>query len=149
MFTGLFVAAFGLMALCVIVHAMGIASALSWMNGHPNIPLRFLRWTWFFVRLAGWIILLHGIEITIWAAFLVWQGAMPDLTSAIYFSSATYTTTGYGDIVPKGQWRLLASVEALTGILMSGWSTGFFFAFVSQMLRAEALPPVLDRGGRQ
>ncbi len=144
MFTGLFVAAFGLMALCVIVHAMGIASALSWMNRHPNIPLRFLRWTWFFVRLAAWIILLHGIEITIWAAFFFWQGAMPDLQSAVYFSSATYTTTGYGDLVPQGQWRLLSGIEALTGILMSGWSTGFFFAFVSQMLRADT-PAILDR----
>jgi hypothetical protein len=28
-----------------------------------------------------------------------WQGAMPDLTSAAYFSTVTYTTTGYGDLV--------------------------------------------------
>jgi hypothetical protein len=38
-----------------------------------------------------------------------------------------------GDLVPPQAWRLLASVEGLTGILMCGWSTGFFFAIVSQM----------------
>ena len=29
--------------------------------------------------------------------------------------------------------RLVGGVEALTGILMCGWSTGFFFAVVSRM----------------
>jgi hypothetical protein len=31
------------------------------------------------------------------------------------------------------EWRLLSGVEALTGILMCGWSTGFFFAVVSRI----------------
>jgi hypothetical protein len=51
---------------------------------------------------------------------------MPDLPSALYFSMVTYTTTGYGDLVlPKG-WRLVGGVEALTGILMCGWSPESF-----------------------
>jgi hypothetical protein len=33
--------------------------------------------------------------------------------------------------------RLVGGVEALTGILMCGWFTGFFFAVVSRMLDAE------------
>jgi len=40
---------------------------------------------------------------------------------------------GYGDVVlPKG-WRTFAAVEALTGILMCGWSAAFFFAAVSRI----------------
>jgi voltage-gated potassium channel Kch len=61
---------------------------------------------------------------------------MPDLQSAIYFSAATYTTVGYGDLVLPVEWRLVGGVEALTGILMCGWSTGFFFAIVSRMFEA-------------
>jgi hypothetical protein len=58
---------------------------------------------------------------------------MPDLQSALYFSAVTYTTTGYGDLVLSKEWRLVGAVEALTGILMCGWSTGFFFAVVSRL----------------
>ena len=50
-----------------------------------------------------------------------------------HFSAVTYTTTGYGDLVLDKGWRLLGAVEALTGILMCGWSTGFFFAIVNRL----------------
>lgn len=76
----------------------------------------------------------HLIEITVWALFFLWKQAMPDLSSALYFSAVTYTTTGYGDLVLPAEWRLVGAVEALTGILMCGWSTGFFFAVVEGML---------------
>jgi hypothetical protein len=45
----------------------------------------------------------------------------------------TYTTTGYGDLVLPIDWRLVGGVEALTGILMCGWSTAFFMAIVTRM----------------
>lgn len=35
---------------------------------------------------------------------------------ALYFSAITWATVGYGDIVPVGGARLLASLEALTGL---------------------------------
>jgi hypothetical protein len=80
------------------------------------------------VRIAAWTLLLHVIEIFVWALFYVWRGAMPDLATSAYFSAITYTTTGYGDLVLAEEWRLLGGVEALTGILMCGLSTGLFFA---------------------
>jgi hypothetical protein len=98
---------------------------------------RFWPWTWLFICIAGWIILLHLVEITAWALFYLWKGAMPDLQTSLYFSAVTYTTTGYGDLVLPKEWRLVGGVEALTGILMCGWSTGFFFAAVSRMHAAQ------------
>ena len=68
-----------------------------------------------------------------WGVFYVWQRAMPDLPTSLYFSAVTYTTTGYGDVVLPSEWRLVGAVEALTGILMCGWSTAFFFVVVSRM----------------
>jgi hypothetical protein len=38
-------------------------------------------------------------------------------------------------VLPEG-WRLLGGVHALTGILMCGWSTGFFFAVVNRLYEA-------------
>jgi hypothetical protein len=129
-----------LVALCVAIHAAGIASALLWRQRRGEASRRFWPWTWLFISIAGWIIFIHLIEITVWAMFFVWKGAMPDVSSALYFSAVTYTTTGYGDLVLTQEWRLLGGVEALTGILMCGWSTGFFFAVANGMLerRTEA-----------
>jgi hypothetical protein len=130
-------AAFGLMALCVVIHALGVTSVLRLVRGFAKIRPSFLRSTWRFVRLAGWIIVVHLFEITVWATFFWWKQAMPDLQSALYFSATTYTTVGYGDLVLPVEWRLVGSVEALTGILMAGWSTGFFFAIASQMIESQ------------
>jgi hypothetical protein len=123
-----------LVGLCVAIHAAGIASALLWLRQRTEAARRFWAWTWLFSRVAGWIILIHLVEITAWALLFLWQDAMPDLPSALYFSAVTYTTTGYGDLVLPQEWRLLGGVEALTGILMCGWSTGFFFAVANGML---------------
>jgi Ion channel len=121
------------MSVCVAIHASGVTSALRRLPQPADPTGRFWPWTWLFIRIAGWIILLHLVEITVWALFYVWKGAMADLQSSLYFSAVTYTTTGYGDLVLPKEWRLVGGVEALTGILMCGWSTGFFFAVVSRM----------------
>jgi hypothetical protein len=34
----------------------------------------------------------------------------------------TYTTVGYGDVLPPRESRVIGGVEALTGMLMTGWS---------------------------
>jgi hypothetical protein len=128
----------GLMAACVVVHAGGVISAVRWMRG-CEVPRQALwPWAWILIRVAGWIILLHVIEIITWALIYAWLRAMPDLQSALYFSAVTYTTTGYGDLVLPEEWRLVGAIEALTGILMCGWSTGFFFAVVSRMYRNDS-----------
>ena len=44
---------------------------------------------------------------------------------------------GYGDLVLPLPWRMLGPVEGLTGILMCGLSTGFFFAFLSRVFGAK------------
>jgi hypothetical protein len=127
-----------LMALCVIIHAGGVTWALHRLRRHFQPSQKFWRETWLFIRVAIWMVLLHLLEISVWAAFYSWQGALPDLRSATYFSAVTYTTTGYGDLVLPEEWQLVGGVEALTGILMCGWSTGFFFAVVSRAYGSRA-----------
>jgi hypothetical protein len=116
----------------VLIHAYGITVALRWARQHVARSRPKLGPT-LFIRLAGWIVVLHVIEITLWAGVYELAGAMRDLQAALYFSAVTYTTTGYGDLVLPPDWRLVGAVEALTGILMCGWSTGFFFAVVTRV----------------
>jgi hypothetical protein len=133
-------AASALMALCVLIHALGVTWVLRWMGRQRGRQRRFILWTWLFVRLAASMIFFHLVEITVWAWYFTWQRAMPDFRTAAYFSATTYTTTGYGDLVLPAAWQLVGGVEALTGILMCGWSTGFFFAAASRIF--EEQPPL-------
>ena len=130
--------AWALMAACVVIHAAGLAGAMRWFRRRRATAPRFWPWTRLFVQLAAWIVVLHLIEIVVWAWFYAAKGALSDVQDALYFSGVTYTTTGYGDLVLPRQWRLLGAVEALTGILMCGWSTGFFVATVSRVVETKA-----------
>ena len=50
-----------------------------------------------------------------------------DIFGAVYFSAVSYTTLGLGDIAPEGALRMIASVEALTGFVMIGWTVSFTY----------------------
>jgi len=50
-----------------------------------------------------------------------------DLLNCAYFSFSTYTTLGYGDIVPVGHLRFLAGLESLTGLVLITWTASFMF----------------------
>jgi hypothetical protein len=123
--------AFSLMALCVAIHAMGLIAVFRATQACGARD--FWPSTWKLIRVASWTVCLHLGQILVWAFCYAWQGAMPDLTTAAYFSAVTYTTTGYGDLVLPEEWRLVGGVEALTGILMCGLSTGLFFAVFTKI----------------
>ncbi len=123
-----------LLSLCVVVHALAMTGLLRHLSRFSGKSvLRFWTSTWVLIRMALWIVMVHLFEIGMWAFFLTWQRVFPDLRTSFYFSAVTYATTGYGDLVLPDNWRLVAAVEGLTGILMCGWSTGVFFAVVSRM----------------
>ena len=48
----------------------------------------------------------------------------------LYFAAETYSTLGYGDLVPVGPLRLVAGVEALNGLLLLAWSGAFLFGML-------------------
>jgi len=83
------------------------------------------------------LLLIHAIEIAIWALFYLAAGCLPDAESAFYFSGVTYATIGYGDLVLPEPWRMLGPVEGLVGILMCGLSTALFFAFLGRVYVAK------------
>jgi hypothetical protein len=123
-----------LLAMTVTIHAAGLSAMLRGLQRlSAAADMRFWPRTWRLVRVAWWLVLLHLAEIAVWGLFYWWQQCLPDAESSFYFSGVTYTTVGYGDLVLPKAWRLVGAVEGLTGILMCGLSTGFFFAVVSRV----------------
>ena len=121
------------MGACVIVHASVISWLLRRLRGGTDPDSRFWPVTAVCIRVAAWIIICHVIEIAFWALLYLFDPQIPTLETALYFSAVTYTTTGYGDVVPSPQWRMVAGIEALTGILMCGWSAAFFVAVLTRV----------------
>jgi hypothetical protein len=123
----------GLVAITVIIHAMGLGIVLSHVLRSSTRPdNRFWPIAWLLIRIAWFLIVIHFIEIAVWALFFWWYKCLPDAESSFYFSGVTYATIGYGDLVLSKEWRLFGPVEGLTGILMCGLSTAFFFVIVSK-----------------
>lgn len=127
-----------LVAATVVVHCIGLALLLRSLTQWSAPPTLLWPIVWLLIRVAIWLMLISLLEIAIWGLFYQWQGCLPDAESAFYFSGATYTSIGYGDVVLVKKWRMLGPVEGLIGILMSGLSAGVFFAVISQIYRSRA-----------
>ncbi len=80
----------------------------------------------------------HALEIVLYALsvyVLARYGGLGTLSDVsrftlnvcLYFSAETYTSLGYGDVVPGGDLRMLAGVETLNGLLLIGWSASYTY----------------------
>jgi len=76
------------------------------------------------------LMLAHVAEAAAWGLFLCWTRLMPSITDGVYFTAASITTLGYGDVLLKFPWRHLGTLVAITGVLMFGCSTAFLFVIL-------------------
>ena len=75
-------------------------------------------------------------EVWLYAVAFLAVGALPDFESALYFSTTSFTTLGYGDIVLEKGWRVLGAIEGANGLLL--------FSVKRQI---KALVVVVEEGG--
>lgn len=121
----------------VAIHATGTTSWISYLarrsqaDKKRNVrrsPIVVLGST------ATVLLLLHILEVAVWAlAYLLLVDRLASLEEATYFSTVTFAALGYGDIVIEGPWRLLSAIEAMTGLLIFGWSTALLFTVVQRI----------------
>jgi hypothetical protein len=132
-------AAVVLVTLTLSFQCAGMAALISFARpslAPDDLRLGPLRSALFMLRLMTAFIVLHILEILLWAAFYRWL-CFPLWESAFYLSTSSYATVGYGDIVLPQLWRTLGPVESITGVLMCGLSASFLFAIVSRLVDRE------------
>lgn len=126
-----------LIALTILVHGYGTTQWIGYLlrnyviaDGSFVVKKRLP----ILIATALVLILLHLVEIFVWA--LTYRAVAPEelrsLEEAIYFSSVTFTTLGYGDITLNSEWRVLSGFEAINGILLVGWTTAFLYAVIQR-----------------
>ena len=86
--------------------------------------------TWFLSTATLAILALHTVEAWFWAILYLAIGEFTTMEGALYFSAVTVTTLGYGDIVLSGQWRLLSTFEAMSGLLLFAVSAAYLMAIL-------------------
>jgi hypothetical protein len=127
---------FGLACLIAILRA---EFATRWREGTA-----FQRGATILFTVFG-LVLLHSAEIWLYAALFLGLDLFKDLETALYFSTTSFTTLGYGDIVVNHSRRLIAAIESANGFLLIGWSTAFLVSVTAKMGLLEAQ---LEHGGK-
>ena len=124
-----------LLAACVIIQSAVMLLLIHWLARvhHVLESPSVRRRGGLLLRLFVSIVLLHLLQVGLWAVVFWGARELPTLETAVYFSLTTYTTIGFGDVVVGPGWRILAGIEGLTGLVLVGWSTAFVFAVVNRM----------------
>jgi hypothetical protein len=121
-----------LVAACVVLHYEVLSACQRYVPfvAHRQRPRTLI--------LIGVVLALHVAEIWLFGigyyvlaadfGLGTLQGLQtPNLRDFVYFSAMTYTTVGFGDVVPIGPVRFLAAIEAITGLVMIAWSASYTF----------------------
>jgi hypothetical protein len=120
----------------VVLHAIGTVYIITPLAGvwRRNVEsFQLPQRVWILTRLVSLLLVLHLMEMAVWAAAYTVTAVFPDFETSLYYSLKSYTTVGYGDILPPASWRLLGPIEAAVGVLMLGWSTGIIVAAVQRI----------------
>ena len=116
-----------------ILHAIVTALLAERIRSHPPKLRNGWYRTAFIVFVIIWFFLAIAAECWLWAALLWALGAFDDLETALYFSTVTYTTLGYGDVVLGEGLRLLGAFAAANGTIIIGGTTAMVFLAVQRI----------------
>ena len=83
------------------------------------------------------LVAIHTVEIWLYALLYYGLGALQHFEEALYFSTTSFTTIGYGDVVLDRKWRLLGAIEGANGLILFGWSTAFLFSVTARIRTLE------------
>jgi len=124
------------MAVTVFLHGQGMGLVGRCMKRFAPQPAGGSRNKQHFSLLVIIVALLlatHFSEVVAWAIFYNLMGAVPDAKTAMFFSINSYTTLGSSNITLPGLWKGIEGFEAMTAMLMFGWSTAILAVIVQKL----------------
>lgn len=128
----------GMVMATILIHLVGLGMLMALMRLHTQrlmTPLASFNQAAIILGVAIGLFALHTAEIWLYALVYTVVHATRGFEGALYYSTATYATIGYGDALIDAKWRIFGAIEGVNGIILLGWSTAFFVSVV-QRLRA-------------
>ncbi len=96
-------------------------------SSHPHLYLLMLGvFAAHFLEITLYAVGFYLAEHTLSLGALVGENA-DGFLGHFYASAVTYTSLGFGDVLPQGHIRFIAAAEALNGLLLIAWSASFLF----------------------
>ena len=129
-------AAVVLVLITLFVQCVGAAVLMKWLRSVIETEFHNLRMsssTLLVMQATMGVIILQGLIILLWASCYRWL-CFSSWESSFYFSAASYSTVGYGDVLLPPKWRLFGPLESMLGVLMCGLSVSLLFALVNRLL---------------
>ena len=125
----------------VVFHFVGLAALIAVLN--TSIPRRLRAGTGLQKGLTilftvFGLVIMHTVEIWAYACLYMVLGEFHDLEAALYFSTTSFSTLGYGDLTLSQSHRLVGAIEGANGFLLIGWSTAFLVSVTNRMGLLEA-----------
>ncbi len=114
----------------------GVSKLVDVFCGYGERPLRVILFSLGFILLCGVGYFVLGIsdsgKMVEFDSAVTLMDNMLSLAKVMYFSVVTFTTLGYGDLVPVGPSRIIAAIEAFAGSFTLAL---FVVVFVKKMTR--------------
>jgi Ion channel len=120
-----------LILLTVAIHTAGLSLLAHWMTSLVRwfrLHRHYFGKTIAMMTTVLGLFALHTVEVWLWAGAFVWVGVVEGFEDALYLSTVTFSTVGYGDVKANPEWRLFAALESVDGFLLIGWSIAFLIA---------------------
>lgn len=113
-----------------------ISKVVEFSCGYGERPLRIVLISALVILLFSFIFFMTGLsyndEMIMFSSSASYLENLMDFLNSLYFSVVTFTTLGYGDILPLGISKFFAGVEALLGGFILAL---FVVVFVKKMTR--------------
>lgn len=128
--------------LTVIIHGAGLLvlrHAMEWLEqarGQSRVSPISVEGALVAVLSALGLLVLHGVEIWLYAFLYRAIGAVDTIRDAVYFSTIAYASIGFSDAAMAPEWKLLGALEGINGALLLGWSVAFFVTLMTRFLPA-------------
>ncbi len=90
-----------------------------WLRTPPHQPKLLVL----LIGSVFWVLMIVTASVWIWAVALWLLPVFITMEASVYFSIVAFTTLGFGDILLPQDWRLLAGLTAVNGLLMFGFLT--------------------------
>jgi hypothetical protein len=134
----------------ILVHLLGLAVLTRLLRSHSRVmrSVRIMPFTLLASATVG-LIAIHTADIWLYAAAYLRLGAFHHFEEAHYFSTSTYATLGYGDVVMPYAWRIFGAIEGPVGIIMLGWSTAYLVSLLGQLKLLSHDWLTFDQGKRE
>jgi len=125
-----------MVAITTLTHFFGLL-LLTRLMSSAHTRLRSHESAW---RQASMILLvvfgifaLHTLQVWCYAVLYRLLGEFATFEQALYFSTVSFSTVGFGDLTLGVNWRVLGAIEAVNGLVLIAWSTAFLMSVTTRL----------------